>query len=191
MVTDGVDTYEIRYDPEDPYVQAAIEDAVRAHLIVYSIYWTNSGPLRSHRLRGRHRPEPAGTSHCRPRAATATGRATAIRSASSRTLLTSTGVSATSTNSTSWRRVGSKPQMRDLRLKLNVPAKVDAPQQVYVHAAARSNSDGITRRTAPTLITKRQRVPSLFDFICGKVRRPQHNGAIKQRFTRRSPTPST
>src|SRR5580704_15316775 len=42
-VTDGVDDYNRRYDPDDPYVQAAIEDSVRAHLIVYSIYWRNSG----------------------------------------------------------------------------------------------------------------------------------------------------
>lgn len=43
MVTDGVDNYERRYDPEDPYVQAAINDAVRAKLVVYSIYWMNQG----------------------------------------------------------------------------------------------------------------------------------------------------
>ncbi len=38
-VTDGVDYYDMRYNPEDPYVQAAIQDSVRAHLIVYAIYW--------------------------------------------------------------------------------------------------------------------------------------------------------
>ncbi len=43
MVTDGVDNYEPRYDPEDPYVQAAIQDAVRSRIIVYSIYWRNLG----------------------------------------------------------------------------------------------------------------------------------------------------
>lgn len=43
MVTDGVDNYERRYDPDDPYVQAAINDAVRARLVVYSIYWMNEG----------------------------------------------------------------------------------------------------------------------------------------------------
>ncbi|HUN86525.1 MAG TPA: hypothetical protein VMU48_19255 [Terracidiphilus sp.] len=43
MVTDGVDYYEMRYDPDDPYVQAAINDAVRAHIVVYSIYWVNRG----------------------------------------------------------------------------------------------------------------------------------------------------
>ena len=43
MITDGVDQYERRYDPEDPYVQAAINDSVRAHLVVYSIYWVSNG----------------------------------------------------------------------------------------------------------------------------------------------------
>jgi hypothetical protein len=43
MVTDGVDNYERRYDPEDPYVDAAIKDAAQAHLVVYSIYWMNEG----------------------------------------------------------------------------------------------------------------------------------------------------
>jgi hypothetical protein len=44
MITDGVDYYHLQYDPEDPYVQAAIQDSVRAHLVVYSIYWRNTGP---------------------------------------------------------------------------------------------------------------------------------------------------
>ncbi len=43
MVTDGIDDYERRFDPEDPYVQSAIEDAVRAHLVVYTLYWHGRG----------------------------------------------------------------------------------------------------------------------------------------------------
>jgi hypothetical protein len=43
MITDGVDNYNPRYDPEDPYVQAAITDSVRAGLVVYSMYWQNQG----------------------------------------------------------------------------------------------------------------------------------------------------
>jgi hypothetical protein len=43
MVTDGVDPYALRYDPENPYLQAAISDAARAHLVVYSIYWGGRG----------------------------------------------------------------------------------------------------------------------------------------------------
>jgi hypothetical protein len=47
MVTDGVDYYDgaLHYDPNDPYLEAAINDAVRAHLVVYSIYWRNTGRL--------------------------------------------------------------------------------------------------------------------------------------------------
>lgn len=45
MITDGIDNYERRYDPEDPYVQAAITDAARARLVVYSIYWMNQGRM--------------------------------------------------------------------------------------------------------------------------------------------------
>lgn len=43
MISDGVDSYEMRYDPEDPYVQAAIQDSARARLVVYSIYWRSAG----------------------------------------------------------------------------------------------------------------------------------------------------
>jgi hypothetical protein len=43
MVTDGVDYYELRFDPEDPYVQTAIHDSIRAGLVVYAIYWLNQG----------------------------------------------------------------------------------------------------------------------------------------------------
>jgi hypothetical protein len=43
MVTDGVDSFDRRYDPEDPYVETAINDATRARLVVYAIYWKNLG----------------------------------------------------------------------------------------------------------------------------------------------------
>jgi hypothetical protein len=43
MITDGVDPYEPRFDPNNPYVQAAINDSVKAGLVVYSIYWHNRG----------------------------------------------------------------------------------------------------------------------------------------------------
>jgi hypothetical protein len=46
MVTDGVDRYNgARFDPEDPYVQAATSDAQKAGLIVYSIYYRGAGRL--------------------------------------------------------------------------------------------------------------------------------------------------
>lgn len=43
MITDGVDNYEVRYNPDDPYLQTAIHDTVRSRISVYSIYWRSSG----------------------------------------------------------------------------------------------------------------------------------------------------
>jgi hypothetical protein len=43
MITDGVDNYERRLDLNDPYVLAAIDDSLRAGLVVHSIYWLNQG----------------------------------------------------------------------------------------------------------------------------------------------------
>ena len=45
MITDGVDEYNLRYDPEDPYVLAAINAANRAGLVLYSIYYRDQGRL--------------------------------------------------------------------------------------------------------------------------------------------------
>ncbi|HSZ17602.1 MAG TPA: hypothetical protein VK764_10915 [Terracidiphilus sp.] len=45
MITDGVDYYQPHLDLEDPYVQASIEDSVRAGLVVYSFYWKNQGRM--------------------------------------------------------------------------------------------------------------------------------------------------
>lgn len=43
MITNGVDNYDMRYNPDDPYVQAAMTDAVRSGLVVYSIFWRSEG----------------------------------------------------------------------------------------------------------------------------------------------------
>lgn len=45
MITDGVDRYNLRYDPDDPYLQASITDAQRAGIIVFSIYYRDAGRL--------------------------------------------------------------------------------------------------------------------------------------------------
>ncbi len=45
MITDGVDNYNPGFDPNNPYVQSAIHDSVRAGLVVYSIYWSSRGRL--------------------------------------------------------------------------------------------------------------------------------------------------
>lgn len=43
MITDGVDYYDLRYDPNDPYMQSSISDSIRHHIVVYSIYWRGLG----------------------------------------------------------------------------------------------------------------------------------------------------
>jgi hypothetical protein len=44
MVTDGVDRYSgRRFDPDNPYVRAAVTDAQKAGVIVYSIYYLGAG----------------------------------------------------------------------------------------------------------------------------------------------------
>jgi hypothetical protein len=47
MITDGVDEYQQRFDPNDPYVQTAITDSVRAGVVVYSMYWDDQGRASS------------------------------------------------------------------------------------------------------------------------------------------------
>ncbi|HEX5234782.1 MAG TPA: hypothetical protein VFW25_05570 [Silvibacterium sp.] len=42
-ITDGIDPYEVRFDPEDPYVNAAIHDSIRAGMIVDALYWHDTG----------------------------------------------------------------------------------------------------------------------------------------------------
>jgi hypothetical protein len=41
LLSDGVDPEIQRLDPDDPYVQAAVNDSVRAGLVVYTVYWVN------------------------------------------------------------------------------------------------------------------------------------------------------
>ncbi len=43
MITDGVDPYSPRFDPENPYISAALDDANRADLVVFPIYYRDQG----------------------------------------------------------------------------------------------------------------------------------------------------
>jgi len=45
MISDGIDYYELRYDPADPYVQAAVDDSVRNGLVVYFMFWRDLGRI--------------------------------------------------------------------------------------------------------------------------------------------------
>ncbi|MGA2276284.1 MAG: hypothetical protein ABSG00_01670 [Terracidiphilus sp.] len=135
MVTDGVDYYEMRYDPEDPYVHAAISDSVRANLVVYSIYWMNQG-IASQTLYANYAGQ-----NLLSEVTEATGGKSywigmgnpvsfspyfsdIVRRFDSQYELRFDGAS------------GSKPKVETLDLKLKVPgATVDAPQKVLVTPA--------------------------------------------------------
>ncbi len=43
MVTDGIDRYYSEFDMQDPYLDTAIDDALRAHVMVAAIYWPDVG----------------------------------------------------------------------------------------------------------------------------------------------------
>jgi len=135
MVTDGVDNYDRSFDPNHPYVQTAIDDAVRARLIVYSIYWTNSGRF-DRRMYGADTGQ-----NLLAEVAESTG-------GNSYWMGLGNPVSFGPYFADIDRRlenqyeldfmtpIGSKPQIESMKLKLSAPAKVDAPEQVYVHAPA-------------------------------------------------------
>jgi len=135
MITDGVDYYELRYDPDDPYVKAAMDDAVRARLIVYAIYWRSTDRFDR----------------------------TGYAAADGQNLLAQ--VTQTTGGVSYWQGIGNpvsivpyfqdidrrldnqyeldfmtatgdKPEMQTLKLSVSAHAKINAPQEVYVHPGA-------------------------------------------------------
>jgi hypothetical protein len=135
MVTDGVDNYEHRYDPEDPYVQAAIDDAVRARLIIYSIYWTNSGGF-DRRMYGQDTGQ-----NLLAQVTEATGGNSYWQGYGNPVSFQPYFADIDRRLDNQYELdfmapLGSKPQIENLKLKLSAPAKIDAPEQVYVHAGA-------------------------------------------------------
>jgi hypothetical protein len=134
-VTDGVDYYDMRYDPEDPYVQAAIQDSVRAHMIVYTIYWrssgfvdrTNFGAFSGQSLLAEVTEATGGNSYWEGNGDPATFQP--YLDDIDRRLDDQYELKFMTP-------VGGKPQMASLKLKIAAQVKVDAPQQVYVHPVA-------------------------------------------------------
>jgi hypothetical protein len=131
VITDGVDYYNPRYDPDDPYVHAAMDDSVRAHLIVYSIYWRNQGRFDrtgyaandGQNLLSLLTQDTGGNSYWEGFGNPVTIAPyfddidRRIDNQYELDFMTPTG---------------SKPQMANLKLKLSVHTKIDAPQQVFV-----------------------------------------------------------
>jgi hypothetical protein len=134
-VTDGVDYYNMRYNPDDPYVQSAIQDSVRAHLIVYAIYWrssdfidrTNYGAFSGQSLMAEVTQATGGNSYWM-----GNGNPVSLQPYLA-------DINRRLDNQYELRfmtPVSGKPQMANLKLKVAVQAKVDAPEQVYVHPVA-------------------------------------------------------
>lgn len=135
MVTDGVDNYNLRYDPNDPYVQTAIGDSVRAHLIVYSIYWRNEGRFDrtgyaandGQNLLAQLAEATGGNSYWQ-----GFGNPVSFEpylADIDRRMLNQYELDFMTP-------AGSKPQMASLKLKVSSNVKLDAPGQVYVHPGA-------------------------------------------------------
>lgn len=135
MITDGVDYYDMRYDPDDPYVQTAVDDAVRARLMVYAIYWqsgdrfdrTNYGAGAGQNLLAQITENTGGKSYWQGAGnpvSFAPYFADIDRRLNNQYELDFMTV------------VGDKPQMQTIRLTVSAHAKVTAPQEVYVHPGA-------------------------------------------------------
>ncbi len=136
MITDGIDYYEVRYDPEDPYVQAAMDDAVRAHLIVYAIYWrsadfldrTEYGADDGQNLLAQLTAGTGGTSYWQ-------GLGNPVSFVPyfediSRRLDNQYEMEFMTT-------IGDKPEMQSIKLSVSAHVKVDAPQEVWVYPVSK------------------------------------------------------
>lgn len=135
MISDGVDYYEMHYDPEDPYVQSAMNDAVRAHMIIYAIYWrsadlydrTNYGSNDGQNLLAELTEATGGESYWE-----GMGNPVSFQPyfkdiderLENQYKLDFTAV------------VGGKPELQSIRLQVRARVKVSAPQQVYVYPPA-------------------------------------------------------
>jgi hypothetical protein len=134
MITDGADQYQERFDPDDPYVHAAITDSVQAGLVVFTMYWTSRG------VTDRENPDNMGGQSLLLEVADATGGnsywqgmgnpvsfdpffADLRRRLQNQYLLSFSS------------RLDGKPQVESLKLQLRVPANVGAPRQVFVAQA--------------------------------------------------------
>jgi hypothetical protein len=136
MITDGIDYYEVRYDPEDPYVQAAMDDAVRAHLIVYAIYWRSVGFLDR-------------TQYGADDGQNLLAQLTAGTGGTSYWMGLGNPVSFIPYFEDINRRldnqyemefmttIGDKPEMQTIKLSVSAHVKVDAPQEVWVYPVSK------------------------------------------------------
>jgi hypothetical protein len=135
MVTDGVDNYQMEYDPDDPYVQAAIKDSVRAGVVVYAVYWLNKGIVSSTQYQNN-----AGQNHLIAVTEATGGKSFWMGMGNPVSLQPFFDELARRLrNQYELGFVGTlkdKPEIESLKVKLSTPgADVDAPQQVFISPA--------------------------------------------------------
>lgn len=136
MISDGIDYYDLHYDPDDPYVHAAVDDSVRSGLVVYFMYWADAGRI------SRLGFEQNAGQNLMLEVTDATGGYSYWEGLGNpvsfqpylqdlrRRLDNQFGLEFTAPLK------DNNPQIERLDLKLNVPAaKVDAPKRVLVHPA--------------------------------------------------------
>jgi hypothetical protein len=135
MITDGVDYYNVRYDPDDPYVQAAMNDAVRAQLIVYAIYWRSADRF------DRTLYAANDGQNLLAQLTQATGGASYWQGTGNPVNLTPYFQDINRRIDNQYElafmtAIGNKPEMQTIQLHVSAHAKVAAPQEVYVHPGA-------------------------------------------------------
>src|SRR5277367_484574 len=133
MITDGVDLYYGRsYDPNDPYVQAAITDAQRAGVIVHSIFYRDTG-----RFDNSQWTESGAQNYLNLVSQGTGGRAYWLgfgNPVSFATFLDDLSTRLTNQYELGiLAKPGNKPQLQALKVKVSAPGvKVDAPQKILV-----------------------------------------------------------
>jgi hypothetical protein len=133
MITDGVDLYYGRqYDPNDPYVQAAITDAQKARIIVHSIFYRNTGRFDNSQW------TEAGAQNYLLQVSQGTG-GRAYWQGFGNPVSFSPFLDDLSTRLKNQYELGilakpgNKPQLQTLKVKVSTPGtKVDAPQKILV-----------------------------------------------------------
>ena len=131
MISDGIDYYNPRFDPQDPYMQEAITDSVRNGVVIYSIYWENTGRF------DRSRWGNAAGQNLLLQVTQATGGNSYWEGfgnpVSFQPYFQDIQRRLQNQYEVSFTAPVNKPQVANLKLKVNgISGKVDAPEQVYV-----------------------------------------------------------
>jgi hypothetical protein len=136
MITDGLDPYHPQFDPTDPYVQAAINDAVRARLVVYGIYWGSRG------FSDAAQTDSSAGQNLMAEVAVATGGKSFYMGSGNPVSFDSYFEELIQRFRNQWELgfespLNGRPQMEELRLKMHAPGtEIDAPQKVLLDPSA-------------------------------------------------------